>query len=482
MQARRHPAPTSVRAARRSVRARGGFVRPLGRSSAPAEARRGFALLISLVALAILSVLVTDLHETTGMSFSASMAARDQLRAEYLAKSGINLTRMLIGQEKNIRPMLNPLFALLPGGRKAPQIPVWRFANMVLEPFANFDGAKENARSAGFDLDISEGLGNTGGTFEIEATAENGKISVNDPRLQDAISARTTVASPLYSLMGGLQSPNIYDPLFSQFDEKGRLNTRLDVIANIIDWWDADEQRTNYDPVMGTVTTSGGEDADYYRDQVEPYTIKNAPFDTLEELRLVRGVGDDFWATFVDPDPEDSTARQLTIYGGGRINPNEAHPRVLLARVCTFPEFREQLLCNDPLEQGKYINLFMIARTRIPGVPAFSRSGDFVNFMLGKPDSMYGQVQKPAELTGQAAYILFTPLVIPPNADKNLERQLRRMFATFANIITIESTGNVGRSKRRIKAVINIDQKWIPPPPNAGRLPPLGIFAYYRLD
>ncbi len=76
------------------------------------------------------------------------------------------------------------------------------------------------------------------------------------------------------------------------------------MIANIVDWWDADEQRTNYDPVLQAVQTSGSEDVDYYRDLVEPYNIKNAPFDTLEELRLVRGVGDDFWATFVEPDIE----------------------------------------------------------------------------------------------------------------------------------------------------------------------------------
>lgn len=441
--------------------------------------KQGFALLVSLIALAILSVLVTDLHETTGMSFSASMAARDQLRAEYLAKSGINLTRMLIGQEKNLRPLLDAPYRMLLN-RPAPQIPVWHFADTLLEPFANFEGSRENVRGAGFDLDLSEGLGNTGGTFQIVATAENGKISVNDPRLQNVDAGKVAVASPLYSMMGGFQSPNKYDPLFTKFDEKGRLTTRLDVIANIIDWWDTDEQRTNFDPVMGAVNSSGGEDADYYRDQLEPYTIKNAPFDTLEELRLVRGVGDDFWASFVEPDLEDPSSRLITIYGGGRINPNEADPRVLLARVCTFTEFRDQLLCNDPtgLEQNKFVTLFQTARMLARGIPPFSRSGDFVNFVLGKPGSLYEKLQK---LTESMGFPMFVPLVVPQNAN-DLERSMRRMFATFANVITIESTGVVGRARRRIRTVINIDPKWTPPPPNAGKLPPLGIFSYYRLD
>ncbi len=47
---------------------------------------------------------------------------------------------------------------------------------------------------------------------------------------------------------------------------------------------------------------AGAED-DVYSSFPDPYRIKNAPFDSLDELRLVRGVGDDFWSTFVEPNP-----------------------------------------------------------------------------------------------------------------------------------------------------------------------------------
>jgi general secretion pathway protein K len=464
--------------------------------------REGFALLLALIALTLLAVLVADLHETTGTSFAAAMAERDQLKAEYMAKSGINLTRMLIGQERPIRLIVSPIYNMI-FKRPAPQLPVWQYADMVLRPFSDFEGSKEDAAGAGFDLDLSAGLGKTGGTFEIRACAENGKVNLNDPQLKEVEASRTSVAGLLYTLLGGnLPSPNKYDPLFSQFDEKGRLNTRLDLVTNMIDWWDQDEQRTDYDPAMNVTQTSGGEDADYYRSQAEPYSIKNAPFDTLEELHLVRGMSDDVWATFVEPDLEDPRSRQVTVWGGTRssINPNEADPTVLLSRVCTFPEFRQQPLCSDPsgTERTKFVTLMSLSRMTPLPIPFFSKAVDFVNFITGKPGSLYEDASKAlgggmgamlgmggggAASTGAggANSALFTPLVIPPTA-QTLATDLRRMFTTTSRFFTIESTGKVGRAQRRIRTVINIDSDWVPPKPNAGKLPPLGIFAYYRID
>jgi len=59
---------------------------------------------------------------------------------------------------------------------------------------------------------------------------------------------------------------------------------------------------------------------------------------------------------------------------------------------------------------------------------------------------------------------------------------MRRTFSTTGYQFTIEVTGRSGSAQRRIRAVINTDPQWTPPKPNAGKLPPLGIFAYYRLD
>lgn len=471
----------------------------------PAKKKQeGFALLLAIIALTILAVLVADLHETTGTNFAAAMAERDQLKAEYLAKSGVNLTRMLIAQERALRIVVAPMYSMMLKGKQPPQLPVWQYANMILQPFADFENSKEDAASAGFDLDMSKGLGKTGGTFEILATAENGKINVNDPGLDDRAIARNNVAALLSSLIAGGPSPNKYDVLFSSLDERGRTSSRADLVANVVDWWDIDEQRSNFDPLMGTVDSSGGEDADYYRSQVPPYNIKNAPFDTLEELRLVRGMSDDVWATFVEPDVEDPRMRLLTIWGGSSINPNEADPTVILARVCSFNEFKTQALCADPtgLERVKFIKLITLARSFAQGVPFFSRASDFKNFLLGDEKSLFGDLKKlmasgmgamlglsgggVAGAAGGGADLPFMPLKIPPAAPNapptDLDRRLQRTFTTTSRHFTLESTGRVGRSVKRIRTVINIDDKWLPPKPNAVTMPPLGIFSYYRID
>jgi hypothetical protein len=121
-----------------------------------------------------------------------------------------------------------------------------------------------------------------------------------------------------------------------------------------------------------------------------------------------------------------------------------------------------------------------MARSLAGNIPWFSRASDFVNFVTGKQDGLYGKLSTLLTGMGQTT-MMFTPLLLPEN-NSDLPKNMRRMFSTNARVITIESTGTVGHSRRRIRTVINTDDKWTPPPPNAGKLPPLGVFSYYRLD
>jgi type II secretory pathway component PulK len=60
-------------------------------------------------------------------------------------------------------------------------------------------------------------------------------------------------------------------------------NMTPELAASIVDWRDADD----------TVTEGGGAESEYYLLQPDPYYCKNAPFETLDELRLVRGATDE---------------------------------------------------------------------------------------------------------------------------------------------------------------------------------------------
>ncbi|MCA9583604.1 MAG: general secretion pathway protein GspK, partial [Myxococcales bacterium] len=247
-----------------------------------------------------------------------------------------------------------------------------------------------------------------------------------------------------------------------------------EIISGLVDWWDTDTTRTVFDPGKATVTTGGGEDNPYARYD-DPYQIKNAPFDSLEEIRLVHGINDDFWATFVEPEPGNPISRKVTIYGSGSVNPNEGPPEVLLARLCSV--VGDVSLCTDPVEAAKFVQLLGTARALVP-VPFFTRSRDFLNFVEGKGTArdLYPLLQT---LLGPNNDLLFKPIAI---ADRQMRSELGGLFVTAARLITVQSTGRVGRAEVRLTTIMNFHDRWVPPPPNAGSMPRLGIYHHYRVD
>lgn len=425
-----------------------------------------------MTAVAILAVMLADMHASTTAAYVVATTERDQLRAEYMARSGLNLTRLLVAQEPAIRTVVTPMYQMLVG-RAPPMLPVWAFADELLRPFCDYGAVEGMSNTVGVDFTTAEGLGETGGTCEIIALAENSKLNVNDPLNFNEDRARSSVAMQTFALMGGYQSPSPFDPIFEQRDADEQFTSRLDVVSALIDWWDYDTDRTTFDPGAGTVASGGAED-DVYRLFDDPYQPRNAPFDSIEEIRLVRGVGDDFWATFVEPDPDDPRTRSITIYGSGAVNPNEAQPEVLIARVCSI--LTDQSLCTDPTEAAKFIQIMRTIRSIAP-IPWFSRGSDFMTFLEGRggAQDLYPML---AGFLGEDSPLLFRPITIGA-AQRTLVDQA---LVTAARILTIQSTGHVGRATVRLRTVMNFHDRWTPPPPNAGTMPGMGIFHYYRVD
>jgi general secretion pathway protein K len=433
---------------------------------------RGIALVIAMTAIAILAVMLADMHESTTAAYVVATTERDQLRAEYMAKSGLNLTRLVVAQEPAIRTVVAPMYQMLTG-RPPPMLPVWRYADGILRPFCNYEAAQGMINSVGVDFSTAEGLGETGGTCEILAIAENSKLNVSDPLNFDGNRAQLNVAMQVFALIGGYQSPSPYDPLFESRDADDQFTSRLDVVSALIDWWDYDTERTTFDPGAGSVASGGAED-DVYRRFRDPYEPRNAPFDSIEEIRLIRGVGDDFWATFVEPDPDDPSTRAITIYGSGAVNPNEAEPEVLIARMCSI--LVDQPLCTDPTEAAKFIQIMRTIRMIAP-LPWFTRGSDFTQFLEGRGGErdLYPML---AGFLGAESPMLFRPVVISAAQRPLIDAAL----VTAARILTVQSTGHVGRATVRIRTVMNFHEAWVPPPPNAGTMPGLGIYYHYRVD
>jgi len=281
---------------------------------------RGVALLVVITWLALMIALVGEFTFGTTVDAAEAANARDELRAHYMARSAINLSRLLIKiQTKFIDPVMAQAEKMLkdamggaggasgsanpaaPAGGLGISLRVTDYADMLM---GFFSGSKDEANSLGsligLDLTNAKGLGMTSGRFDAEITAEDGKIDLNcggGLGTQGYFDRQKIV----FRLLSGLMFAQRYDRLFNNADSGGQFNSRLEVARALIDFADADLQMFAFE----SSSTSAAEDYHYDANPRDKYRAHNNTLDSLEEIRLVRGVTDGFYEAF---------APYLTVY------------------------------------------------------------------------------------------------------------------------------------------------------------------------
>jgi general secretion pathway protein K len=293
----------------------------------------GFAMVLVIVTVAILGAVAGEFGYNARVEFESAANARDQVRAEYLARSGINLSRLLIKVQQAV---LDPL-------RSSPlklDIQIADFAPFLMQAFGGSDGAETLGGLLGISAGQIKGLGvGKGASFDVQMGTEDGKINVNcaggipnlsgAPALSQAQQGQgvngqavnanglagangaqpviTNRPQALYVMLTALMFSPRYNRLFDNPDADGQYATRDLVSRALIDWSDIDE--TQFDP-----TGASGNPEDYRYDALrDPYKSHNNYYDTADEMQLVKGVGDDFWGSF---------GEMLTVYGGCKVNLN----------------------------------------------------------------------------------------------------------------------------------------------------------------
>lgn len=408
------------------------------------SSRRGVALIMVLAAITVLTVLLAEFQDESSSELSGALSDRDALKAEYLALSGINLSRLLIAAEPTIRATLQPIFMMMSGGKGgAPQIPVWEFTDRVLGAFNDKTGHEEFQALAGVDLSEGRNLGIEGGKFELVIVDEDSKINVNLAARGDAFN-QTRMAQQLMGLMAGDQ----YNPLFEERDADDQFSDRMSICSAIIDWPDPDENFFSCDPTTTSSASSTAPEDSFYQMLDVAYRRKNAAYDSLEELRLVRGMGDDFWATFVDPEPGDPKKRVLTVWGQGQVNVNTANAMTILTIVCAGSG-GQAAVCNDPTQMQTFIMLFTMAKGFTMGAPVFFSPKAFINTMKGKG------------LIGP----MMTSMGIEPVVFLS-ESETMKMIATESKVFSIYADGVVPGYRRETRVRIHavVDFRSAPPP------------------
>ncbi len=193
------------------------------------------------------------------------------------------------------------------------------------------------------------------GFCKIYVTPESGKININSLCDSEGKPIRKRVEQML----------RLIDLLNEQYGDDSQVS--YSIVPSIIDWMDSDNIVTILPYVK--IQNSGAENG-YYQKLDEPYHCKNAPFDVLSELLLVKGMTSEIFYGRNENEsagvkPVDGMRQFLTVYGDGKININEA-PIIVLR---SLSETISQTLAQNIIEQRKFSRYSSIEQLkRIPGM------------------------------------------------------------------------------------------------------------------
>jgi general secretion pathway protein K len=257
--------------------------------------------------------------------------------------------------------------------------------------------------------------------------------------------------------------------LFEGRDADGQFSDRQAICSSVIDWTDPDQDSYVCDPNNPTAQTSAAEDS-FYELLKKPYSRKNAAFDSLGELHKLRGFSDDFWATFIEPDPDRPAKRTVTVWGQGTINVNTANGQTLLAFVCaSAPAAR---MCSDPAQAVAFLAMVDGVRLLVPGVPFFSSPQKFVKFFGAQAGAAgtKGAGGAPSPVTGGmmgmlSSFMGGTGATLEPVPWLS-EDQAAKLLSVESKRFSIYATGLVKAGKRETRVRIHavVDFRNAPPP------------------
>ncbi|RKH84888.1 general secretion pathway protein GspK [Corallococcus sp. AB045] len=473
--------PYFQQASRRRGKARTAVPQAPARQRSPAERKhrrsRGVALIIALVSITLLTVVATEFAYNSRVDLQLAANQRDEVRAYYMARSGLSLGRLLLRFQKQVdqTPIPNPASILgalggltgggTPGANGAnafqPQslnLQLWKLARVdchMLKGLVKSDGAQgEDGRPVetepvavdpNFQMDGEDGE-NAGAATQLAAQMQRRSFGGFEGCFLATISDEEEKLNVMRLNTGGAESQATaarmldmfadkrFEFLWQQDDANKVRSTPRDTILALKDWSDEDTTQSTLnekDPTNPFVSGFADEGSPYSR--YEPrYDVKNARFDSLDELYRVHGVNDRFMAAFRD---------RLTVYPdiNSKPNVNTDDPIMLgLAIMSAADPNRPDPRLTDPVFLNELISRIRAARM-------FSFFGMSVSDFVGVIEQ---------------AGIAVNPL-IKGNVQQN--RYLGDKSKTF----TIKSVGEAGSVQKTLTAVIRLDDG-------------LGKLVYYR--
>ncbi|HOE61052.1 MAG TPA: type II secretion system protein GspK [Kiritimatiellia bacterium] len=256
---------------------------------------RGSALIIALWTIALLSLLVMSFALDALLEGRVNLYVRQRRQVDYLTQSGIVIAEMLLLEYRNAT--------------------------------ASTTTDEKEDRWLGAKLDLQKGEASTGDVVVDAANPDGGVVRV---KISAGESSRWPINLLFHTGAGGAQVDKIWENVLTV------ANVPQEYWEELIDCW------TDWVDADNTVTGRNGAERDYYEGLEQPYTARNGPIDTVDELLKVKG----FLPAIVNGgvlNPEEKDPKkQIVIRSGGikaffdiygelvKINVNSADKEVLL--------------------------------------------------------------------------------------------------------------------------------------------------------
>ncbi len=458
--------------------------RPINSLHHRAEAQGGIALLIALTAITVLSLVVVDFSRQSTLHLNEGVFIRDEVRANILADTALDMTRACLDRK-----------AWGPLGAFQSKVDLERLCNLLLGIFirGNIDLP---IGGLSVPLEGVEGLKlNQGGVDEVSVKPEASFIGLvglacPPPNLAlveeqqkriEATQTRQPAASynPLscpqrVSTVRKLRSlfcdPEIAH-VFETEQPDGQRYTRAEVIGNLIDWVDPDDNRVSIDPYTWAIQEGAGEGEDsYYRNGDERYRSKDSTFDSVEELRLVRGINDELYFFLKD---------RVSVHATDKVNMNTASAEVFAALLQAHTQrfqITESYACGEEsptADMGRdlfmrYARMIIDARTMIQ----FNKmmSGNFLGQVFRSPNAFISTARDPLKMiTSSGMGQMIDPLQILISRYQMTDmqyqfiqadvqwQQLTQSLGTTDQLFRLTVNGKLGEMTRQITAVLKQD-------------------------
>lgn len=280
----------------------------------------GVALLLSLVFVALLAVLVFGFIYEMEVDASFAQNQGADFQAYLAARSAVANGLLLLGEhyDQNLESGLPPVDSMMDATQ-------WS-AGLPFEP-------------------LNEA------TMRTTIADEYGKINLNALLIpnQDSIIRNEPLISALRHFFA-LRSDAGFDP--------------VDAIIDWLDYGDMDAEEPE------------GAENDYYLGLENPFSCKNGPMNSIEELLLIKGITSELY--FGDPEQEQlPLSEYLTVHGdwSGRINVNTAPEEVITAVIAGHTGNVDQAAAQQIYDEARTAPFEDLSRLRqyIPPPPADGR-------------------------------------------------------------------------------------------------------------